>query len=374
MQEKCTISKTAYTMKAGWYSPIAFAGGSLTVAIGASNTANTSWRRLFMRHIRDTYLPMYNFQTAEVMAAMGALRSPGMVFMLQRNVFAHKPVLVFVEECYNDTTVPDKDLVRKSVEGIVRQIRADKRHADIVMLGAGCRPGAGDGPDGLVDHSLHREIAHHYGVPFVDLQKHVMDALEVRGQTWRNVAFDNCHLNDYGQQLWYDGLRTWFDRQMQLHEIEPSVHEPTELPAPLYSDEFEYTRLINPTRKSKSLILEGGWEKDRGMSIPWYFDNVLIGRPGDKLRFTFTGTAIGLFCLTYNNGLKIETVVDGEEVPGPFTNYVVDYGTYHPLKHGLENGEHVLELTVGTPMKTKNRLEDPTARIAYIAVAAGRAN
>jgi hypothetical protein len=372
MAEKCAISKTIYTMKAGWYSQFAFAGGSLTVAIGASNTANTSWRRLFMRHIRDRYLPVYHFQTAEVMAAIGALRSPGMVFMLQRLVFPHSPVIVFVEECYNDTTVPDKDLVRKSVEGIIRQIRCDQRHADIVLLGAGCRPGTGDGKDGLVDHSLHRAIADHYGVPFVDLQEHVMKTLQARGQKWEDIAFDNCHLNDYGQQIWYECIRDWFDKQASLYEAEPGKHEPVELPPPLYSDEFQYTRLINATKQNPKLELHGSWSKDGGEAVPWYFENVLIGHPGDTLKFAFTGTAVGLFCLTYNNGLKIETVVDGRAVPGPFTNYVVEYGTYHPLAHGMDYGEHVAQMTVGKPLKTKNRLEEPTARIAYLAVATGR--
>ena len=193
----------------------------------------------------------------------------------------------------------------------------------------------------------------------------------MHGREFEDMAFDACHPNDYGHQLWYDCLREWFDNQVKLYEVEPAKFETRDLPPPMLSDEFEFTKMVNPTRKNKHLVLEGNWGKNEDITVPWYFDDILVGRPGDKLTFTFTGTAVGMFQLMYNNGLKVHARVDGEEVPGPFTHYIVEFGTFHMLKHGMENREHVLELVVGQPRKRRNKDADPTARLAYLAVAKG---
>ena len=278
MDTTCDISKTVYTMKAGWYTKIGFAGGSLTVAMGASNTANTSWRRLFMRHIRQFYLPMYNFQVSEIYGAMGALNSSGLVFTLKRNIFSHEPTIVFVEEAWNDFVLHEPELTKKAVEGVIRQIRSSKGAPDCVLVGVGCKPGTGDRPDGLLDHTLYRELAVHYRIPFADLQEYTLKTLAERGQKWEDIGFDACHLNDYGQRMWFDALREWFDRQVQKYEVEQTRTEGGALPPPRYSDEFQYTGLINPTRKNAGLELEGMWVKDGEIDVPWYFDNLLVGR------------------------------------------------------------------------------------------------
>jgi len=367
--QRCQIAKTVYTMQAGFYVNVAFAGGSLTVAIGASNTAHTSWRRLFMRYLRDVYLPEYRFQISEIYGSMGGLMSVGQAFALKRLTLSHDPTIVFFEEVWNDFTAnPDRMLVRKAVEGCIRQIKSSKTTPDCALIGVGCKKGAGDLPDGTLDHSLHRELAEHYKIPFVDLHTYTNETIQRRGQKWENIAFDACHLNDYGQQMWYEALRDWFDRQVKLYEVEPSKYETPDLPPPLYSDEFQHVRNVNPSKENPAIELKGSWDRVDEVDVPWYFEDIIRGRTGDTLRFTFTGTAVGMFCQTYNNGLKIEAVLDGKEIAGPFTNYPVEFGTFHILGHGMEYGEHVLELTVGRKMKNRNRLEDPTARIAYLCV------
>jgi lysophospholipase L1-like esterase len=359
-------------MRRAAFCPIAFIGGSLTVGCGASNTAVTSWRRLFMRYVYERIVSVYDTKVGEINAAIGAMKSVGSVFMLERNVLPKQPVLAFVEEIINDRPSPDKLLVRKSVEGIIRRLKSHPQNPDIVLLGAGVRPGKGDREDGLLDHSLHREIADHYGVAFLDIQSHILETLESRGQAYDAVTigdWDDLHVNDYGNHLWFECLRDWFEEQVGLYDKDPAARPDTALPEPHTSDELQYTKLIDPTRRNKSIRLEGGWEKGGDKVITqWYLDNVLVGRPGDKLTFTFEGTAIGTLSHVHNNGLKLEAKVDGEEVVGPFTNYLVDFGNFDMICHGMPYGEHVLELTVGEPMKRQNQLEDPTARVAYLGV------
>jgi len=310
----------------------------------------------------------------EVMAAIGAMESYGAVFTIERNVKPHLPVLALVEFCINDRGAPDKDLVRKGMEGILRQLKSCDTRPDVALVGAGFRPGAIDTEDGLVDHSLHREVADHYGLSFIDVQAHLLKTLKERNQTWDDISIvfengDGCHLNDYGNAIWFECVRDWFEEQCQRYELNPTASPDNALPAPMLSDEFQFTKLVDPAKRNQAIQLEGGWETQDPGLVPWYLDHLLVGRPGDRLTFTFTGTAVAAICLVTCNGLKIEAKLDGRDIAGPYTNFAIEFGKFFMMEHGMEPGEHVLELEVGKPMAKKNKLEDPTAQIGYLCVA-----
>lgn len=369
MSEGCQVYATIERIRAASFVNVAYLGGSLTVAAGAGDSAVTSWRRRFSRYLYERFHRVYHCQPMEVMAGVGAMESYGAVFTVERNVKPHNPVLAFVEFCVNDRGAPDKELVKKGMEGIVRQIKACPTRPDVVLLGAGVRPGT---PGGC-DHALHRQVAEHYGLGFVDVQSYLYRVLEERGQSWDDVAIafetgDNWHLNDYGNQLWFECLREWFEDQWQRYDLNPATGRQDTLPEPLVSDELARTKLVNPAKRSKALKAGGSWQKQDPGIVPWYFDDLLVGRPGDQLTYTFQGTAIGLQCLVSCNGLKLEAKVDGEEVPGAYTNFGIEFGKFFLLAHGLAPGEHVLELEVAPPMSKKNKLDDPTAQIGYLCV------
>lgn len=374
MKEKCQIFNTIERIRAASYCNIGFTGGSLTAPAGVGNSAVTSWRRLFVRYIYEKFHRVYHCQPSEVNGAIGAMESFGAVFMLERNILPNLPVMVFVEFAVNDRGCPDKNLVRKGMEGIIRQLRSCPTHPDVVIVGAAVRPGTDMNTGDQVDLSVHREVADYYGAPFVDVQDYILKTLKARGQKWDDVAIvfetnDNCHLNDYGNLLWFEALREWFEKQWQLFDLDPCAKPSLALPAPIVSDEFQYTKLVNPAKPNPLIKLEGRWiKRDFG---PWYLDDILVGRPGDKLTYTFTGRAIGAICLIHCNGLKIEARLDGQEVAGPYTNFGIEFGKFFMLKHGMENREHVLELTVAQPQKRQNKLEDPTGQIGYLCVAEG---
>jgi hypothetical protein len=327
-----------------------------------------------MRYLYERYHPVYHCQPSEVMGAIGAMESFGAVFTLSRNVLPFLPALAFVEFCVNDRGCPKPDLVRKGMEGIVRQLRSAKTRPDIVVVGAGVRPGSDPHTGDLVDHALHREVADHYGLGFIDVQDYLHRTLARRGQTWDDVSIvfeegDNYHLNDYGNHLWFEAVREWFEEQVLRFDADPTARPAREAVTPLVSDEFEHTRLVNPAKRSKQVALEGGWAKKDPGVVPWYLDNLLVGRPGDRMTFTFTGTAIGVMALVHANGLKIEARLDGRDIAGPYTNFGIEFGKFFLLEHGLADGEHVLELEVAAPMTRQNKLPDPTAEIGYLAVA-----
>lgn len=353
-------------MLAASYVNVAFIGGSLTVGVGASNVAETSWRALFIKHLYQKYHRANSCQVSEIMAAIGASESYVGVFNLGRNVLPHNPALAFIEYCVNDIGVPDRDMVVKGMEGMVRQLLSLPNPCQVIVVGAGSRAGT-------VDHSLHRQVAEHYDLPFVDVQSYIYAKLKERGQTWDDVSIDfevndPWHLNDLGNRLWFEAVRDCFEEQVALYVAGKRKARHPPLPPPLLSDELQFVRLIDPSAKSKAIVLEGDWTRKAEGLFPWYFDNVLVGQPGARMTLTFRGTGVAVFGLLYHNGLKVEAEVDGRAVPGAYLRHCIEFGKGTILAHGLPDGEHVLRLTVAAPSKRHNKLENPTAQIGYLGV------
>ena len=373
MSRTCHVPKTANAIRNTGRCAVCCVGGSLTVGDGAFVPSELPWRPAFVKYLTEEVAPQHGCEIHEIRAAIGAMKSYGSVFTYTRNVINKEPDLVFVEFCVNDSTSPDKDLTRKSVEGIVRQTKNDPRRPDIALLGAGARPGWANTDDGLVDHSIHRAIAEHYDVPFIDVQAHILHALEERGETWDAVAADekdDLHLNDTGNRLWFECMRDWFEEEMSRYDPDrPPTAGP--IPPPLFSDEFQAPVLLTVEPGMKGLELNGSWElKGRDeLEIPWHLNSVIVGRPGDTLTYKFTGRAIGTICHVYDNGLKVRAWIDGDEVPGPYTNYREAFGNFDMLGHGMEDTEHEIRLEVGQPRKRRNVVEDPQARVGYFAIA-----
>lgn len=367
MEARCQIPNCIEKIFAASHCGVAYLGGSLTVGVGASNTARTSWRARFTEYLYREYHPKYHNQVSEVMGAIGACESYVAAFTLDRNVMPATPDLAFLEFAVNDRSAPDESLVIKAMEGMVRRLLSQKSPCNVVILGSGSR-------ERNIDHSRHRRVAEHYDIPFVDMQTFMFDRLAERGETWDAAAIefetgDSFHLNDYGNQLCFEAMKAEFERQVGLFQAGQRKERRAPLPPPLVSDELQYTALVDPTKRSKDLVLEGEWaNKDQG-HVPWYFDNVLAGRPGARLTFRFTGTAVALFGLMYHNGLKLEAELDGKPVAGAYLRHFIEFGKGVVLAHGLPHGPHELKLTVADASSRHNKLADPVAQLAYIGVA-----
>lgn len=367
MENHCRIPNVIEKIFAASHSAVAYIGGSLTVGVGASDVSRTSWRVLFVEYLYKKYHPTYHCQVSQVMGAVGACESYVGVFTLGRNVLPASPDLAFVEFCVNDRGAPDKDLVVKGMEGIIRQLVSSKNRCEVVLMGMGDR-------NGSIDHALHREIADHYDLPFIDVQGEIFKKLEERGEAWDSIALefvdgDPYHLNDYGNQLVFESMRDCFEEQVVLFKEGKRRERFAALPNPKVSDEMQFTKLVDPSKKKSGVSLDGEWELKASGLVPWYYDNILVGRPGSTMTVPFLGTAVCVFGIMYNNGLKIEATLDGKEIAGPYYRHVIEFGKGFVLAHGLENREHVLKLTVGQPSKRHNKLENPTGQIAYIGIA-----
>lgn len=367
MTEVCRIPHCIEKILGASHCGCAYIGGSLTVGVGASNTATTCWRALFTRYLYRTYHPVYHCQVSEIMGAIGAMESPVAAFTLNRNVLPCQPDLALVEFCVNDAGIADSTFVIKGMEGIVRQLLSSRGRCDVILLGHGNR-------QNTVDSSRHRRVADHYGLPFVDFQAYLLQVLQTRGLTWDDIdiefeANDSTHLNDLGNQLCFEALRQAFEEQVALYKAGKRLPRRTSLPPPLVSDELQFTELIDPARGDPRVTLEGKWDLVDPSVVPWYFDHLLAGHPGDQLTLRFRGTAVALFGLMYHHGLKGEATLDGQDIPGAYLRHFIEFGKGTVLAHGLPLGEHTLELRVGQPVKRHHKLPDPRACLGYLGIA-----
>jgi len=69
------------------------------------------------------------------------------------------------------------------------------------------------------------------------------------------------------------------------------------------------------------------------------------------------------------NDLKLNAILDGNEVAGPHLNRPVEFRKGLMPAHGLAHGEHVLELIAGSPRKRQNKHPNPTGNVAHPGVA-----
>ena len=366
--EHCQIPNAVEKLLAASHCSVAFLGGSLTVGVGASNVAETSWRALTTHYLHSRYHRRYHCQVSEVMGAIGACESYVAAFTLPRNVLPMKPDLALIEFCVNDSGAPDEGLVRKGTEGIIRQLVSAKHRCDVMVLGTGNRDREGN-------YRIHREIAEYYDLPFVDMHGYVLARLAERGQSWDDVSIefvenDPCHLSDYGHQLSFEAIRDAFEDQVSRFKAGKRKPRNAAVPEPSYSDEFQFVQLVDPANpKSADLTLHGQWDVPGKGRVPWFFDNLTVGQPGASMTFVFEGTAVALFGLMYNNGLAIKAELDGKPIRGSYLRFFIEFGKGLVLAHGLEPGRHELKLTVGPPSTRHNKLENPTAAIGYIGVA-----
>jgi len=342
-----TLGRVFTKLKAGRPVTVAYFGGSITAASGY-RVQVTRW---FREHFPKA-------EVREVNAAIGGTGSDLGAFRCGVDVAAHDPDLVFVEFNINDGS-PVDDFHKATMEGIVRQLWASRSKPEIVFLYTTSRT--------LHERrGSHPAVARHYGIPEIDLQPSLLEALKrsdlprptpaqlkdknldwnQRGQVFMS---DSVHPNALGHGIYTQAIVTYLNSQIDA----PPSPLPS-LPAPLVSAEFATTRLVAPTEAT----LSGDWEIKPPVKQGRYRHGTINARrPGDALEFAFTGRAVALFLDVQRDGGKFSWSIDAGEdkhdadpsrggvvdtAPGPF----FPRNHYATLTHGLPPGRHVLRIKV----------------------------
>lgn len=352
-----TLGRVFDKLKRGEEVAIGYFGGSITEAAG--------YRVKTLRWFTESFPKA---KVREVNAAIGGTGSDLGVFRCASEVIAKKPDLVFVEFNINDGS-PTNDFRKATMEGIVRQLWSSPTQPEIIFLYTTSR-------DLNCARGSHPAVARHYGIPEIDLQPPLIDALKrsdlpkptdeqlhdskfdwkAPGQIFMS---DSVHPNDLGHTIYADTIVAYLKTQIDAAPLAAPV-----LPPPLITDEFATGHLVPPSAAK----LSGDWETLQPDNKNWLLSRYKDGtinarRAGDSLVFEFEGTAIGLFENVQADGGKYEwTVDDGVNAqddpnfggPKGQKHGVVDTapGPYFPRNHyaifscGLAPGKHSLKIKV----------------------------
>lgn len=351
-----TLGRVFTKLKKGETVTIAYFGGSITAAPG--------YRVKTFKWFKDTF-PKATL--VEVHAAIGGTGSDLGAFRCGTDVVAKKPDLVFVEFNINDGS-PTNEFRKATMEGIVRQLWAAESKPEIVFLYTTSR-------DLNNARGSHPAVAKYYGIPDIDLQPPLIEALNrpdlpkpteaqladkkfnwnAKGQIFMN---DSVHPNDLGHTIYTETIVAYLKTQIDA--------KPSPLPklgAPYVSDEFAHAAMI-PASKAK---LTGNWEvlepSKQGLLARYTEGTINARGAGDALEFEFEGTAIGLFLNVQKDGGKFEWTIDdgvnepgdkayggpkgakkgkNDTAPGPY----FARNSYAMLSCGLKPGKHTLKIKV----------------------------
>ena len=134
-------------------------------------------------------------------AAIGGTGSDLGAFRCGVDVVAHDPDLVFVEFNINDGS-PVDDFHKATMEGIVRQLWASRSKPEIVFLYTTSRT--------LHERrGSHPAVARHYGIPQIDLQPPLLEALkrfDLPGPTPAKLKDKNLDWSQPGQVFMSDSV------------------------------------------------------------------------------------------------------------------------------------------------------------------------
>jgi len=336
---------------------IGLLGGSITEGARASRPER-SWAGRLERWWKHSFP---RCRLTLVNAGIGATGSLLGAHRVRADLLVHDPDLVIVEFAVNDF----RDILYSAtLEGTLRQILKWRSHPAVLLLFmTRC--------DGRTAQNYHAEVGRHYRLPMVSYHD-VMWPLVRKGRvSWSSLSDDIVHPNDHGHAICAD-LLTDFLRDVTRQDW-PAESTPPQLPPPLVSDEFEFTRILRadecmPARADGWSLRENAWTSES---------------PGSSLEVEFAGTAVsvaylrrpsgkaGKATLSVNGGADVEADAFDSHLLGDFPTYLLVARELPPrtnrLEVGLQTGHHpesdgprfdVLSVLVaGTNLSARGRQE-----------------
>lgn len=319
---------------------IGYLGGSITAGSGASKPEESSYRALTTRWFREQF-PKADIR--EVNAAIGGTGSDLGAFRCGRDLLAGKPDLVFVEFAVNDNPKNETRNLR-SMEGIVRQVRRANPAADIVFLYTVQKTSMKDIYDrGETPPTVeqHERIAAHYGIPSINMGRVLWQRATAGDATWEALLPDNVHPSDQGYIIYAAEIRKF----LEAHRADAATGPRPALPKPLTADPFEYAHLVEV-----STLKAEGWTADDKAATKFFPQSVAADKPGTELKFTFEGTAIGLFWVIAPDSGDIEWTIDEQPArrASSWDSYALRFSrkNYVILSDTLPAGSHQLTVRV----------------------------
>jgi lysophospholipase L1-like esterase len=286
------------------------AGGPARVAfLGGSITEMKGWRDLVCDNLSRRY-PKAQFDF--INAGISSTGSTPGAFRLVRDVFGRGPVdLLFEEAAVNDSTngYSAREQVR-GMEGIVRHARLIQPEIDVVLLHFADPDKLASYRSGNVPEVIasHEKVAERYAVPSIDLAKEVADRIAAGEFTWEK-DFKDLHPAPFGMELYARSIERLFDAAS-------GDAGRRELPEPLDQKSYFRGRLVDigEAVREDGWRIEPDWTPRDGAATRKRFVHVPVlvtEKAGATCRWTFDGTAAGIFVVAGPDASVVEYSIDG---------------------------------------------------------------
>jgi len=329
-------------------SRVAFLGGSITEMKG--------WHNLVMDYLNQRF-PDTKFDFVE--AGIGSMGSTPNAFRMKKDVLMNGKVdLLFVEAAVNDDTNGfDSTAQIRGMEGEVRQALLSNPNMDIIMLHFIYDPfipllNQGKIPEAILNHE---KVADYYQIPSINMAQEIAERMKAGEFDWER--FGGTHPLPFGQKFYAAAIETLFDKMWSVPYPGLQIRPHNIPPEPL--DKFSYFKgiLIDPREANikRGWAYESSWQPKEKGEVRLQYRNVPILEaviPGAELRFSFTGTAIGIYTLCGPNAGIIEYRIDG----GKFKRYDLftewSKNLYIPWVHmfatALNDSKHKITLRISS--------------------------
>ena len=337
------LANSLNTFETKQHGSIAFLGGSITF--------NPGWRDELMRYFKMRF-PETQFDF--IAAGIPSVGSNGHAFRLQRDILMNGPVdLLFVEAAVNDgTNIPEHpEIMRRSMEGVVRHMRSVNPMTDIVQMHFAMEPhlkeyAVGKTPAPIAEHE---KVADHYGCTTLDLSKEVADRIKAGEFTWKSGFNSDVHPPPYGQRVYANSMTRMLDAAFAA-KATPKRHV---IPKALV-DTRSYVNgrfgKLEDAVLGKGFSLDPKWKPDRGGTREGFVNvpALVASEPGSEFSYTFEGTAIGLFLAAGYDSCILQFSIDGDEAQNIDTITRWSKGLHLPwpliLADGLKPCRHTITI------------------------------
>ena len=358
------LDNTFYHLKNEKKITVAFLGGSITY--------NPGWRDKICQYLRETY-PQTGFTF--IPAGIPSLGSLPHSFRLQTDILDKGKIdLLFLEAAVNDHANGTDSMIQlKAMEGIIRHALTTNPSMNIVVMAFADEDKNHDLEKNIepLEVKVHRQIAAFYHLPFVNLAKEVYERIGHGEFTWKD-DFKNLHPSPYGQNIYYQSIKTMF--QLDNSENEGGKITGVKLPKPLNKDCYSNGAYaaVHLATKLQGFSIVDKWNPTDKKATREGFVNVPVleaTKVGSSFTFSFTGNAVGIAIVSGPDAGMIEYRIDNGETQtrSLFTksSNSLHLPWYLILSDGLHSGRHELEVKTSS---IKGNSGGNACRIVYFLV------
>ncbi len=280
---------------------IVYLGGSITEGAGASDKSRR-WSTQVTTYLNS--LPLGNTVFTEINQGIGGTESTYGLLRLNRDVLTYEPDIVFIDFSLNDESISE-ELSAAMYEGIIRKLMSLPKIPYVIGIGVVANRNK------RTRACLHKKIAAHYGLAFIDVQDG-MDALMGEANIGVNTERDSLYRPDnvHPVEKGYDFYTRYILQNLSGESFKKPSGEPLNENFCKFSGKFINAKELTSVGNWVSYGIEGNWnEKNLGRGGC----GIMSADTNASLSFKFKGTAFMLCYRLGRNFGKMVFSLDGKE-------------------------------------------------------------